>query len=650
MSDAPKTIGQYEVLELIAKGSTGQVYKAFDASSKQSVAIKVLPRELAGDDESLERFHREAESVSMIQHPNVVRVLDRGQDGDLVYFVMEYVPGTSLDKILKRRRLSLPEVFQIFKGVAEGLQAAHAKDIVHRDLNPGNILVSEDLSVVKLADFGISRSASLSRQRGTITSTSMSMGTLHYIAPEQAADMASADARADIYSIGVLLYEMLTGNVPIGRFSLPSRDNSEVPAEVDSLVLKCLEGDPTDRYTSVRALLGEIEHLEDRLRLSLVSELRGIGRTFRHPTTQILKHGRKLLAGIVGVLVVGLIGYAAWSRMSPDPVEPIVVAATERPARTPEPPLETALDQIVPPPQDGAAAAEDARETGENTTANAADDPPGEETQGDPEPPPAESATNAGGTGATRPTGNEARRLLGLAQAKARDGLLDQSLGDIDSLIATYPNSPQAPEALFLRARIEEAEKRYEDALGTYTKIGALSSEAEARAKARYRFGRVALASDLPNGKQLAMGVFDEVARAYPRTEYAPLALASKAALEDAANVRVTSEEFGRRVPAAFLTSIQIIEGYPDSPAAERAFWIAATEYEDRKLWDRAVDAFWQLGTRFSDTELDAWWKAGQILDRRVDDAERAVLAYQRVPETSSHAEDARKRISKLTR
>ena len=108
--------------------------------------------------------------------------------------------------------------------------------------------------------------------------------------------------------------------------------------------------------------------------------------------------------------------------------------------------------------------------------------------------------------------------------------------------------------------------------------------------------------------------------------------------------------QFGRRVPAAFLTSIRIIEGYPDSPAAERAFWIAGTEYENQKLWDRAVDAYWQLASRFPDTELDAWWKAGQILDRRLDANERAIEAYRRIMPTSPRYNDAQKRISKLTR
>jgi hypothetical protein len=170
------------------------------------------------------------------------------------------------------------------------------------------------------------------------------------------------------------------------------------------------------------------------------------------------------------------------------------------------------------------------------------------------------------------------------------------------------------------------------------------------RAKARYRFGRAALESGLPNRNLLALGVFDEIPRAFPETEYAPLALSAKAAIEEAESSQFDSPEFGRKVPSSFLTSLAIVERYPTSPAAERAFWTVGGELESLKLWDRAADAYWQLATRFPATRLDAWWKAGQILDRRLDDRQRAIEAYGRVPSGSEHADDARKRIARLSK
>ncbi|MCP4204995.1 MAG: serine/threonine protein kinase [bacterium] len=162
-TDHPKNIGPYEILGVIGKGAMGKVYKAARPSSNQIVAIKVLPADLAEDQERVERFNREAQAVALLNHPNVVRILEKEQADDLHYFVMEYVPGTSLDAVLRQRRLSLPEAIRVFKSVCKGLDAAHQKTIVHRDLSPRNILVSEDLSAVKIVDFGISRIETISQ-------------------------------------------------------------------------------------------------------------------------------------------------------------------------------------------------------------------------------------------------------------------------------------------------------------------------------------------------------------------------------------------------------------------------------------------------------------------------------------------------------
>jgi len=250
-ADHPRRIGPYEVLGVLGKGAMGQVYKAVQPSLNRLVAIKVLPAEFLEDEARVERFEREAQAVALLSHPNVVQIIDKDREEDLLYFVMEYVPGTSLDAVMRQRRLSLHEVFRVAKSICLGLEAAHRQNIVHRDLNPRNVLVSEDLSVVKLADFGISRVEEISRQQGTLSTSEVSLGSLHYMSPEQTTNMVEADHRTDIYSLGVTLYEMLTGRVPVGRFGLPSQVNNEVPSDVDPLVLKCLEADPTDRYSTV---------------------------------------------------------------------------------------------------------------------------------------------------------------------------------------------------------------------------------------------------------------------------------------------------------------------------------------------------------------------------------------------------------------
>ncbi len=649
MSDAPETVGQYQIGERIARGPLGHLYSATDVASGRTVAIKLMPSDLARDPESLERFTQEAEQVSQLEHPNIARIIDHGQEGDRVYYVIDYSGETPLGQRLKKRDLSLSEAFTIFKGVALGLEAAHQRDLLHRDLHPANVLVSSDLSTIRVTDFGISSAAEESKKDGT--ATSMTTKALHYLAPEQVGSDGRADERSDIYSLGVLFYEMLTGRVPIGQFNLPSRIDADIPAELDPVVLKCLERDPSSRYASVASLLRETEKLEDRLRLRLHSELRGIGRSISRPTSHIFKHRRVLMGGLLalGILAAGAVSVRYWMNRPVTTAPEIVAADAVEPRPTESPRVK--LDDVVPPEPEG---------TPDDTDLETAETSPSETSPGESSPPqadgdgsePAEpTAEPADATAAsTASTRDLAAEMLRAAQAKAGDGRADQALVDIERLLATYPGTSAAAEALFLRARIEEAGRRWDDAMDTYTQIGTDHANEAIRAKARYRFGRAALESDLPNRNQLALGVFDEIPRAFPSTEYAPLALASKAGIEEAEKTRFDSREFGRKVPAAFVTSIQIIEDYPDSAAAERAFWTVGAQYEDLKLWDRAADAFWQLATRFPETRLDAWWKAGQIFDRRLDDTTRALEAYRRVPETSAHADDARKRIARLTK
>lgn len=304
----PARIGRYEILETLSEDPTGRVYKAVDPSRHRTVAIKVLRRELAADEQRAERFHREAGAVALIDHPNVVRILEQDRDGDRWFFVMEYLPGSSLEAVLRRRRLSLHEAFAVFAAACRGLEAAHRQGVTHRDLNPRNILVSDDLEQVKLADFAIGRAQSLSDEAGTLSTAEVSMGSLHYMAPEQARDLAAADQRSDIYSAGAVFYELLTGRVPVGRLSLPSQLNGEVPPETDAIVLECLASNPVDRYATAGQLLQAVARLEDQLHLGLVNELRGISsstsRILRRSTSGWTRRQQLLLAVLASILLL----------------------------------------------------------------------------------------------------------------------------------------------------------------------------------------------------------------------------------------------------------------------------------------------------------------------------------------------------------
>ncbi|MHC4136203.1 MAG: protein kinase domain-containing protein [Planctomycetota bacterium] len=242
-----RTFDGYRVDEVIGRGGMGTVYKAHQLSLGRPVAIKILPSDLAAQEQFLERFHREADALSRLSHPNVVTVFDRGDVDGQPYLAMEYVEGTSLRDIVRHGPLPADEALRIVSSVLAALEHAHVNGIVHRDIKPENVLLAQG-GVVKVADFGLSRL--LDPEDSTrLTRTQLVLGTYEYMAPEQRERSKEADPRSDLYATGVVLYEMLTGELPIGRFELPScRRPDECDCRVDALIERSLDKDPEQRY------------------------------------------------------------------------------------------------------------------------------------------------------------------------------------------------------------------------------------------------------------------------------------------------------------------------------------------------------------------------------------------------------------------
>ncbi|HEY7215881.1 MAG TPA: serine/threonine-protein kinase [Thermoanaerobaculia bacterium] len=275
-SDLPETIGRYQVRELLGKAGGSAVFKAAEPQGRP-VAVKLFPDALGENAATLERFRRElAAVVPVSRHPNLVQVLETGEDGGRPYMAMELVEGTSLDRILKARRVSLPEAFAVMRGVCRGLAQAHQHGLVHRSLTPRNVLVSPDFGTVKVADLGATAFESVAPSlTATLGTGEIRLGALYYLAPEHL-EGRPVDARADLYSAGVIFHEMLTGRAPGPKFGLPSQLNPELPQEVDAAVLKCLARKPEERYASAGELLAAVERLEELLRLRVLTEFRGI--------------------------------------------------------------------------------------------------------------------------------------------------------------------------------------------------------------------------------------------------------------------------------------------------------------------------------------------------------------------------------------
>ncbi len=248
--------GRYELDEIIGRGGMGVVHRARDRILDRTVAVKVLPALFAENPTLVERFEREARAAARLSHPNIVSVYDSGRDGTERYFVMEYVPGKSLAELLRERgRLEVGRAVEIATQIAHALAAAHAAGIVHRDIKPGNVMVLPT-GEAKVLDFGIARATA----DVALTNTAMVLGSAPYIAPEVALGRA-ADHRSDIYSLGCVLYEMLTGRPPfIGDLPAvvmtqhtnaepqPPRELApEIPLGLDALVLQMLAKNPADR-------------------------------------------------------------------------------------------------------------------------------------------------------------------------------------------------------------------------------------------------------------------------------------------------------------------------------------------------------------------------------------------------------------------
>jgi predicted Ser/Thr protein kinase len=236
---------QLEIIELLGMGGMGMVYKARQPRLDRFVALKILPVESAQHPSFAERFNREAKALAKLNHPGIVAVYDFGQTGQYYYFVMEYVDGMNLRRLLNDQPVTPRQALDIVVQICTALQYAHDKGVVHRDIKPENILINKE-GQVKIADFGLAKLLGAAPDTA-LTMSQAAMGTFNYMAPEQRENAQKVDHRADIYSLGVVFYEMLTGEVPMGRFEPPSK-KVQVDVRLDEVVLKALEREPARRY------------------------------------------------------------------------------------------------------------------------------------------------------------------------------------------------------------------------------------------------------------------------------------------------------------------------------------------------------------------------------------------------------------------
>ena len=266
---------RYEIIKAIGEGGMANVYLAFDTILNRNVAVKILRGDLANDEKFVRRFQREAISASSLNHPNIVEMYDVGEDDGKYFIVMEYLEGQTLKTLIKRRgALTLSEVIDIMLQLTSGLACAHESYIIHRDIKPQNVVILED-GTVKITDFGIA----MALNSNELTQTNSVMGSVHYLPPEQA-NGTGATIKSDIYSSGILMYELLTGKLPYKgenaveiaikhmKEKIPSvrEFNEKIPQSVENIILKACAKNPKNRYDSVKEMYDDLKTCLDKSR------------------------------------------------------------------------------------------------------------------------------------------------------------------------------------------------------------------------------------------------------------------------------------------------------------------------------------------------------------------------------------------------
>ena len=267
-----KLDGRYEITELIGEGGMADVYRATDVVENRTVAVKILKKEFAENEEFLRRFRNESKAIAVLSHPNIVRIFDVGFSDRIQWIAMEYIDGITLNEYMEQQgALDWRDAVHFILQILRALQQAHSKGIVHRDIKPQNIMMLQD-GTIKVMDFGIAKFA---REDGK-TGTDKAIGTVHYISPEQARG-AATDAKSDLYSVGVMLYEMLTGKKPFDtdnpvsiavmhmqeKVPLPSSINPDIQIGLEEIILKAMEKDPADRYQSARDMMDDLQTFKE---------------------------------------------------------------------------------------------------------------------------------------------------------------------------------------------------------------------------------------------------------------------------------------------------------------------------------------------------------------------------------------------------
>ena len=708
-----QTLGHYKILDQLGAGGMGVVYRAQDTKLGRQVALKVLPASTnATDDETVERFRREARTASALNHPNICTVYSFDEHQGQLYLAMELLDGDPLDRRLSGRPLELRNMLDISTQVADALDAAHAEGILHRDVKPANIFLTRR-GQVKMLDFGLAKLSPEYRRRSNAvdarnetrvaehftSKVGTTVGTIAYMSPEQARG-DDVDPRTDLFSFGVVLYEMATGKQSFPGHTTavvfdgilnrdpipPSTINGMLPPELDRIISKALEKDRSLRYQTAADIGADLKRLRrdsgSKQGLSTQSAVvpaappptrvmspggTSAGGRDLAPATQIPNDPSAVIRAAAktpwfwgaGVALLAIASVAAGVGAflarggRATPTEPTQTAAPP-PATQP-----SAAEGVVPPTSAPPNAAPAAPSSAAGAAAASSAPPPEKGTGGSNAKQTTATGSAVAGTRAPSkpvPSGeptpvsgdSEAAQRLEVAKAKLANHLNDQALADLRQIIVDYPNSAPAAEAAFLAADVHEKDGRMDHAMAAFVEFETRFSRDKRAPESKLRRAQILARREEPAEVLRARQLMSEVARDHSGTPQAALALNLRLRIEtERKNIREIDPVLNVEVPAAMVTLRQFIEQFPNTPQsmAYRSRLVAMLTDMDRH--EEAARTLEDLANRAGAGAPDLWFRLGDIYERRLKNPEKARVAYAKVPQSSSRYNEAQRRMKR---
>ena len=694
----------------------GVVYRAQDTMLGRMVALKVLPATSSDDAEAVNRFRREARTASSLNHPNICTIYGFDDQDGRCYLAMELLEGETLDRRLVKGPLEPKALLDVASQVADALDAAHSEHILHRDIKPANIFLTRR-GQTKVLDFGLAKLAEgpLRRAGADHTTTldptvftsvvGTTVGTVAYMSPEQAR-AEELDVRTDLFSFGVVLYEMATGRVSfpgnttavifdgiLNRDPTPaSALNPLVAPELDRIIAKALEKDRTLRYQTAADLRADLQRLrrDSSKRVTVASSaVRQPEPPLTPPHSEPMPAVRHSMQSMdpAAALTVALPAAPRSTRetaAAPAPPEPpplpaaaVSGAGAGASARSPLLLIAGGVAVVaviaagVLTMQGGNAAPAEAVVTSEpplaatpappadpvaTPVAPAATTPPGAPA------PPLKAPTAAGTASAVATKGAvapppakvaapdpnaEGAKRLEIARAKIGSNLADQGIADLRAVIADFPGTVLAADAAWLVAETFTRLGRADDAMAAHVEFANRFAGDARLADSQFALGDLTLKSRQANRDEAAREIFGRAAAAAPGTPTALRALQAKIGIEDRRRLKVREAAAGKEVPASLATLRVLADQFPTSPHGMLALFRLGSGYADADQWELAARAFTDLATRYPDNPNDAWWLLGELYERRLRDDARAKAAYAQVPATSKRYQDAQRKLTR---